>query len=230
MASISHVSESKYGKAYTEPTWRYLSEKGIRNDTVKDSLEADTLKNFEDDFIMVSQRYQCELFEFILTFANAKNCIEIGVFTGSSALSIARGLSEGGKLYALDVSQEFTDLAKKYWELDGVADKIELILGPATDTLNRFIEEGKEGTFDFIYIDADKPSYSQYYEQAIRLLRKGGLIMLDNVLWFNRIADPNFQDQNTLGLRNVNEVVYNDPRVKHTILPIGDGVHVIIKR
>ena len=95
--------------------------------------------------------------------------------------------------------------------------------------MNRFIEEGKEGTFDFVYIDADKPSYCQYYELAVRLLRQGGIIMLDNVIWGNSIADPIYQDDDTVSLRRVNDIVYSDTRVKNVILPIGDGVNVIIK-
>ena len=177
----------------------------------------------------MSQRYQCEFFEFILRFAKAKNCIEIGVFTGSSSLSIARGLSDDGKLYALNINKEFTDVAKRFWELGGVANKIELILGSATDTLNRFIEEGKEGSFDFIYIDADTPSYCQYYELAIRLLRKRGIIMIDNAILRNAVADPSNQAEKTVDVRELNERVYNDPRVKNMILPIGDGVNVICK-
>ena len=229
MSSDHQVSAGKYENTYSDATWDYLKERGLRHDPVKDSLEDATIQNFQDCSVMVSQRYQCELFEFIIKFANVKNCIEIGVFTGSSALSIARGLNEDGKLYALDISKEFTDVAKQFWELGGVANKIELILGPATDTLNRFIEEGKEGTFDFVYIDADKPSYCQYYELAVRLLRQGGIIMLDNVIWGNSIADPIYQDDDTVSLRRVNDIVYSDTRVKNVILPIGDGVNVIIK-
>lgn len=215
--------------SYTKGTIDYLKINGLRSDPVKDALEAETCEKFPSDLVMVTNRQECELFESILQFANARNCIEIGVFTGSSAMSLARGVGPTGKVVALDISEEFTNLAKKHWEIAGVSDRIELILGPAAATLNKLISEGKEGTFDFVYIDADKPSYPEYYELALKLLRSGGIIAIDNVIWGNAVADLSINDLSTTTLRELNRFVINDLRVKNVILPIADGVNLVRK-
>ena len=223
------VKMSYKSSNYTDLTWDYISTQGSRKDPIKDSLESETYEKFPSDAEMMTNRQECLLFELILKFANARNCIEVGVFTGSSALSIARGLAEGGKLYALDVSEEFTGLAKKYWEEGGVSDKIELIIGPANQTLNRFIEEGKEGTFDFAYVDADKTGYCEYFELLVRLVRPGGLIAFDNAFRRGMVADLTNTDESNVGIRELNRIAHSDPRVCNVILPIADGVNLIRK-
>lgn len=214
---------------YTIQTWDYLSEKGFRSDPIRDAIEMDTYHHFKSVSMMITNRQECKLFEEMIQFANAKSVIEIGVFTGSSCLSLARGVGPNGKVLALDVSEEYTNIAKKHWEAAGVSDRIELILGPAAETLNKLLTQGKEETVDFIYIDADKPMYLEYYELSLRLLRHGGIIAIDNVLWGNEVGNPEATDQSTVIIREVNERAHTDPRVKNVILPIGDGVNVVRK-
>ena len=211
--------------AYSKATWKYANDMGLRSDPIKDSIAAETGEISH----WITNRQECELFESMLKFANAKNCIEVGVLTGSSALSIARGLGEGGKLYALDISEYHTNIAKRYWEQEGVSDKIELILAPAEETLRRFIEEGKEGTFDFGFIDADKEGYCAYYELILRLLRPGGIIAVDNVIWHGSVADPARNDPDTAAIRELNRIMINDPRINNVILPLSDGINLAIK-
>lgn len=159
----------------------------------------------------------------------AKACLEIGVFTGYSALSVALALPRDGRIVALDVSKDFTDRAKSYWAEAGVADKIDLRLGPALDALDKMIA-GKEGPFDFAFIDADKPNYDAYYERVLTLLRPGGLIAVDNVLWSGAVADPAIADAHTAALRALNAKIHADPRVDMALATIGDGVMLARKR
>ena len=217
----------KSSQEYTPETWEYLAKTGLRQDAIKDSLEQETKEKFQKLAVMITQRQESELFEFIIKFANAKNCIEVGVFTGSSALSIARGLGDDGKLIALDISEEFTNVAKKYWEEAGVSNKIDLIIGPASENLNRLIEEGKEGFFDFAYVDADKSGYLGYFEYLVRLIRKGGIIAFDNVIRANGISDPSRNDEDVLALRELNSRLLNDTRIKNFILPVADGLNFV---
>lgn len=159
----------------------------------------------------------------------AKRCIEIGVFTGYSALSVALALPADGKIVALDISKEFTDKAKEYWKEAGVTDKIDLRLGPAVESLDRMLA-ANEGPFDFAFIDADKPNYDAYYERVLKLLRKGGLIAIDNVLWSGKVADPKETDESTRALRALNAKIQADARVDMALTTIGDGVMLALKR
>jgi predicted O-methyltransferase YrrM len=221
--------DMKTHQNYSLQTWEYLRTTGLREDSTKDALESETIALFPSDAEMMAQRQESEFFELILRFAQARKCIEIGVFTGSSSLSIARGIGPSGKLFAFDVSEEFTNVARKYWRMEGLEDRIELSLGDTVAGLNRLMEEGHEGTFDFAFIDADKPGYIRYYDLVVRLLRKGGLLALDNAIWGNAINDPQYNDERTLGLRAVNERVRRDERMKNVILPMADGVNLAVK-
>jgi O-methyltransferase len=214
---------------YSLQTWDYLSTIGLHEDPTKDALERETIALFPSDALMIAQRQECDMFELVLRFAQARKCIEIGVFTGSSSLSIARGIGPSGKLFAFDVSEEFTSVARKYWRMEGLEDRIELSLGDTVAGLNRLLEEGHEGTFDFAFIDANKEGYIVYYDFVVRLLRKGGMIAMDNAIWGNWINDPQHNDEETLGLRAVNERVRRDERMKNLILPIADGVNLAVK-
>ncbi|HSC19869.1 MAG TPA: class I SAM-dependent methyltransferase [Rhizomicrobium sp.] len=160
---------------------------------------------------------------------NAKRYIEIGTFTGYSALAVALALPEDGRVVCCDVSKEYTDLARAYWEQAGVASKIELRLGPAVETLDRMIANG-EPAFDFCFIDADKPRYDAYYERALKLVRTGGLIALDNMLWSGDVADPANSDESTVAIRALNQKIHDDPRVDMAMLALGDGVMLARKR
>lgn len=159
----------------------------------------------------------------------AKRCLEIGVFTGYSALSVALALPPEGRIVALDISKEFTDRARPIWAEAGVADKIDLRLGPGVASLDRMIAAG-EGPFDFCFIDADKPNYDNYYERALTLLRPGGLIAIDNVLWSGLVADPAITDESTTALRALNAKIHDDPRVDMALATVGDGVMLARKR
>ncbi len=157
----------------------------------------------------------------------AKRAIEVGTFTGYSALCIARGLPDDGQLLACDVSEEWTAIARRHWERAGVAKKIELRLGPALETLRSLPVEPR---FDMGFIDADKPSYPAYYEEILVRLCPGGLILVDNVLWMGRVADPAVDDPQTVAIRAFNDLVAADARVECVMLPISDGLTLLRKR
>ena len=157
---------------------------------------------------------------------NARKVLDIGVFTGCSSFALALGLPQGCKVIACDVSKEYTDLGRPYWEEGGVSDKIDLRLQPATKTLQELIDSGEAGTFDMVFIDADKPSYKTYFLMSVELLRTGGLIVVDNALWSGRVADPKIQDSATTGVRGINEAMKNDTRVDFVLLNIDDGMGI----
>lgn len=165
----------------------------------------------------------------IAQLMNATRYLEVGTFTGYSALAVALALPEKGQVVCCDVSKEYTDLARGYWEEAGVAPKIELRLGPAVETLDRMIAGG-EPAFDFAFIDADKPRYDDYYERALKLVRTGGLIALDNMLWSGGVADPANTDESTVAIRALNQKIHDDPRVDMAMLALGDGVMLARKR
>jgi caffeoyl-CoA O-methyltransferase len=165
----------------------------------------------------------------IAKLIGARRYLEIGSFTGYSALSVALALPPGGGVVALDVSKEFTDRARRYWKEAGVAEIIDLRLGPAVDSLDRMIAEA-EGPFDFAFIDADKGNYDAYYERVLKLLRPGGLIALDNMLWSGQVADSKFTDAETRALRALNLKIHGDERVDMALAAIGDGVMLARKR
>jgi caffeoyl-CoA O-methyltransferase len=160
----------------------------------------------------------------------AKNAIELGTFTGYSALCVARALPADGRLIACDVSEDWTSIAKRYWEEAGVADKIDLRIGPALETLDAMVESGQTGSFDFAFVDADKDNYAGYYERCLALLRPGGLVGVDNTLWNGAVADPDDQSDETVAIRALNRLVYEDDRVDSCLLPIGDGLTLACKR
>lgn len=160
----------------------------------------------------------------------AKNAIEIGTFTGYSALAIARALPKNGTLICCDVSEEWTDIAQRYWKEAMLEKRIQLKLAPALDTLQDLIGKGREGSFDFAFIDADKTGYDAYYEACLKLLRPNGLIAIDNVLWSGAVADPTQTDADTQALRALNIKISNDARVDASLLTIGDGVMLVRKR
>jgi predicted O-methyltransferase YrrM len=161
---------------------------------------------------------------------NAKLAVEVGVFTGYSALAVARCLPSDGKLIACDVSEDYTRMARRYWREAGVEHKIDLRLAPAIETLDRLLQEGHEGTVDFAFIDADKQNYDLYYEQLLKLLRPGGLLGIDNVLWHGSVVDPNVSDDETEAIRRLNQKISTDTRVSVSMLPIGDGLSLVTKR
>jgi len=160
----------------------------------------------------------------------AKKTLDIGVFTGYSALVVALALPPEGKVIACDVNQESTAIAQRYWQQAGVADKIDLYIAPAEETLDKLLTAGEAGTFDFAFIDADKSNYDLYYEKALQLVRPGGLIAIDNVLWSGKVADTQFQDNRTNKIRVFNQKLHQDQRVNISLVPIGDGLTLAMKR
>jgi O-methyltransferase len=173
---------------------------------------------------------QGKLLALLVHLIGARRALEIGTFTGYSALAVAAALPADGKLIACDISAEWTRIARRYWDEAGVSGRIELRLGPARDTLAALIRDGAAGSFDFAFIDADKTGYDAYYEACLTLLRPGGLIALDNMLWNGAVADPRVQDPDTSALRALNVKIRDDARVESCLLTVGDGVMLARKR
>ena len=172
---------------------------------------------------------QAKLNAIFLKMLGARKVIEVGVFTGYSSTAAALALPEDGRLVACDISEEFTNIAKRYWQEAGVAHKIDFRLGPAAESLTQLIKEGQGGTFDFAFIDADKTSYANYYELCLQLLRPGGLIALDNMLWDAKVIDASDQSADTVAIRALNDALIQDPRVLAMLLPLADGIALAVK-
>jgi predicted O-methyltransferase YrrM len=160
----------------------------------------------------------------------ARRCIEVGTFTGYSALAVAAALPEDGRLVCCDISAEWTAIGQRYWREAGVAARIELRLAPALDTLRELLSRDRAGSYDFAFIDADKTNYAAYYEACLALLRRNGVMVLDNMLWSGRVADANETDPDTAALRALNAKIHTDDRVDASLLTIGDGVMLVRKR
>jgi predicted O-methyltransferase YrrM len=173
---------------------------------------------------------QGQFMALLVRLAGARRCLEVGVFTGYSSLVTALALPDDGMIVACDVSEEWTAIARRHWQAAGVAHKIDLRLAPALVTLDALLLAEGEGGFDFAFIDADKVSYLGYYERALRLLRPGGLLLVDNTLWSGRVADPAATDADTEALRQFNVVLHRDERVDLSLVPIGDGLTLARKR
>ncbi len=172
---------------------------------------------------------QGQFFQLLVKMLNVKNAIEIGVFTGYSSLAVAAALPDDGKLIACDVSTEYTDLAKPFWKQAGVAGKIDLRIAPAIETLKQLASDGLQGKFDFAFVDAHKPEYINYYELLLPLIRTGGVIAIDNVLWNGEVANPENQNEETVAIRVFNEHIYKDERITMSMLPMADGITLILK-
>jgi predicted O-methyltransferase YrrM len=173
---------------------------------------------------------QAAFLALLVRATGVRRALEIGTFTGYSALAVAKALPEGGRLYCCDVSEEWTQVARRYWHDAGVDGRIELRLAPAQKTLADLTRDLGPGSFDFAFVDADKEGYDAYYESCLILLRRGGLIAFDNTLWSGRVADPAVDDADTVALRQLNAKVHNDPRVDSCLVSIGDGVLLACKR
>lgn len=166
----------------------------------------------------------------LMHLMGARRTIEVGVYTGYSALSVALALPQDGRIIACDINKDWTSIARRYWREAGVDQKIDLRLAPALDTLDELIAQGQQGQFDFVFIDADKPNYWNYYERAVVLLRRGGLIAVDNVLWYGRVIDASFDDPDTKAIREFNQRVKGDDRVWLSMLPVRDGLTLACKK
>jgi len=173
---------------------------------------------------------QGQFMALLVEIIGARKLLEIGVFTGYSSIRLALALPPEGRLTAMDISEEYTATARRYWELAGVADRIDLRLGPALDSLEAMVGSGAGDSYDLAFIDADKVNYDAYYEYALRLLRPGGLLLIDNVLWSGKVADPTVDDADTVAIRALNEKIHRDTRVSAVLLPLADGLTLARKR
>jgi predicted O-methyltransferase YrrM len=173
---------------------------------------------------------QGQFMALLVQLMGAKKTLEVGVFTGYSTLVVALALPPQGKVVACEVNQEYAAIACRCWQQAGVADKIDLHVAPAQETLAQLLRDGQAATFDFAFIDADKSNYDSYYEQALQLVRPGGLIAIDNVLWSGRVANPQVQDNRTKKIRALNQKLHQDRRISLSLVPIGDGLALAWKR
>ncbi|MBD2250071.1 class I SAM-dependent methyltransferase [Nostoc parmelioides] len=172
---------------------------------------------------------QGQFMALLVQLLGAKKTLEVGVFTGYSSLIVALALPAEGKLVACDVNEEFTAIARRYWQKAGVDHKIDLHLAPALETLDKLLVAGEAETFDFAFIDADKSNYDNYYERSLQLIRSGGVIAIDNVLWSGKVADPEIQDNRTKKIRAFNHKLLQDQRITLSLIPIGDGLTLVRK-
>lgn len=212
----------------TEPVYEYLQAVSLREPDALSRLREETSRLTMAQMQISPE--QGQLMSLLVQLMSAKKTLEVGVFTGYSSLSVALALPPEGRIVACDISEEWTQIARRYWEEAGVAHKITLHLAPAIDTLDRLISDGHAGTFDFAFIDADKENYWGYYERTLELMRPGGLIAVDNVLWSGRVADDADDDKDTVAIREFNRRLHLDERVALSLVPIADGLTLALKR
>jgi predicted O-methyltransferase YrrM len=213
----------------TSRLYQYLKDSSLREPEILHRLREETRRSTDDPGMQISPE-QGQLMNLLARLINAKKVLEVGVFTGYSSLSVASALPPDGRLIACAVSEEWTSIARKYWKEAGVADRIDLRLGPALQTLDGLLANGEANSFDFAFIDADKKNLPLYYEKVLELLRPGGLLGIDNVLWSGRVADPRVRDKDTIVIRRLNKQLHEDPRIDLSMLPIGDGFTLALKK
>ena len=210
-----------------EPVARYVVERITRDSAIEAGLRIATTEL--ENGGMISSSDVGALLTLLAQSIGSRRAIEIGTFTGYTALKIAQALPSGGILVCCDVSHEWPQIGRSFWEKAGVSKRIDLRIGPALSTLTSLLNDGNDGLFDFAFIDADKLSYDAYYEICLQLVRPGGLIVLDNMLWSGKVADPSIQDETTISIRNLNEKISSDKRVFSCLLTVGDGLMVARK-
>jgi predicted O-methyltransferase YrrM len=213
----------------SEALHQYLLANSVREPEVLANLRQETDRHPLSNMQISPE--QGQLMGLLVQLIGAKKCLEIGVFTGYSSLSVALNLPDDGRIVACDVSDEFTAIARKYWQAAGVSEKIDLQIAPALETLDRLLANGEAGTFDLAFIDADKNNYAAYYDRCFDLVRQGGLILVDNVLWYGRVIDPTMnEDKRTQAIKEINQQIYHDDRVQISLIPIGDGLTIARKK
>ncbi|MBD2336514.1 class I SAM-dependent methyltransferase [Calothrix sp. FACHB-156] len=211
-----------------EQLYSYLLSVSLREPEILQRLRQETASHPSGNMQISPE--QGQFMRLLVQLIGAKKTLEVGVFTGYSTLSVALALPADGQIIACDVSEEYTAVARLYWQEAGVSDKIDLRLAPALATLDQLLATGQANTFDFAFIDADKVNYDGYYERALQLIRPGGLIAIDNVLWSGRVANPEIQNESTQAIRILNQKLRDDERVTLSLLPIGDGLTLALKR
>jgi predicted O-methyltransferase YrrM len=205
-----------------ERTYAYLLAHSLREDPALANLRAETASHPKVNMQIAPD--QGQFMQMLVRLTGARRAIEVGVFTGYSSLAVALAMPADGRLLALDVSEEYTAIARRHWQAAGVADRIELVVAPALVTLDARIAAGQASQYDFAFIDADKTGYLAYYERLLKLLRPGGLIVVDNTLWNGEVANPANVDRDTVALRKFNDALHRDPRIELALLPVGDGL------
>lgn len=210
------------------PLYDYFQEVGVRESDVLSRLREETM-GMAHGGMQISPE-QGQLMGFLVHLVGVTKALELGTFTGYSALAVALAMPEEGRLIACDRSTEWTDVAQRYWREAGVDHRIDLRIGKALETMDQLISDGESGTFDFIFIDADKKNYDGYYERALTLLRPNGLMAIDNTLWNGRLIDSADQELASKTLRMLNKKIHADNRVNLSMLPIGDGLTLASKR
>lgn len=213
---------------FTPELYHYFQQNSLREPDVLTQLREQTHKMSMSQMQISPE--QGQFMGLLIELMGARKTLEIGVFTGYSTLAVALALPVDGKIIACDINVEWTKIALKYWRLAGVAEKIDLRLAPALETLDALLEKGEGGSFDFVFIDADKANYIRYYEKSLELVKPGGLIAMDNTLWSGKVADQSVQDRDTIVIRELNTMLLKDQRVTLSMLPIGDGLSLARKR
>ncbi len=210
----------------TEAVYHYLLSVTLQEDEVLQQCRAETASHAHAGMQIAPE--QGQFLALLIKLIGATNVLELGTFTGYSSLCMARALPAGGKILCCDVNEEYTRIAKRYWAAAAVTGKIELRLAPALDTLQSLMQQGRQNSFDFIFIDAVKQEYLAYYRIAYELLRPGGLVAVDNALWDGRVAAED-QTEETVAIRELNTFIHQDVRVDSCLLPVGDGLHLARK-
>jgi predicted O-methyltransferase YrrM len=212
----------------SEELWDYIRRVSLREPDVLRRIREATATHPHVSCQIAAE--QGQFMALLIHLIGAKRTLEVGVFTGYSSTAVALALPDDGRIIACDVNAEWTATARRFWREAGVDHKIELRLGPAIGTLDRLLAEGEAGTFDFAFIDADKTNYDGYYERGLQLVRAGGLIAIDNVLWHGSVIDLEANHPDTLAIRALNEKLHGDDRVWLSLVPIGDGLTLACKR
>ncbi len=217
-------------KTFTMPDsiYAYMIDVSLREPDVLVRLREETSR-LSTSMMQIAPE-QGQFMRLLVKALGIKRAIEVGVYTGYSSLSVALAMPEDGRIIACDVNKKWTDIARRYWKEAGVDHKIELKVAPALETLDTLIGEQLQDTFDFAFIDADKTRYKDYYDRVLTLVRPGGLIAIDNTLWTGSVADESNQTESTQAIREVNDLLHTDERVDISLLPIGDGLTLALKR
>jgi len=208
--------------------YNYLLSISLREPEILTQLRTETAQH--PYAMMQISPEQGQLMAWLIQLMGAKKVLEIGTFTGYSALVMALALPETGKIITCDINETDTAIAQRYWQKAGVNHKIDLRLAPALDTLEQLLQTEAANHFDFVFIDADKLNYDAYYENALQLLRVGGVIAIDNTLWGGQVANPEVQDESTVAIRTLNEKLHQDSRIALSLVPIADGLTLALKQ
>ena len=211
----------------TDPLQDYIRRVGMREDADLAAVRQETAKH--SYAAMQISPEQGHFMALLVRLLGARKCLEVGVFTGYSAMVVAKAMGRAGKVVALDVSEEFTAIARRHWAKAGISEQIDLRLRPAAESLKAMVAANEGESFDFAFIDADKNNYDTYYEYALKLVRRGGLIAIDNVLWSGAVVDSADTSADTVAIRALNEKIHADSRVDATLLPVGDGLTLALK-